>query len=128
MDMRYLERLAREGSVKDVENLLKEFGSKKWTVSSGIGENENDKEVRCIDFIISGIHHDIGGAFDNGDSRSEKETLLAQYETGTGPFKTEQDVPPDIVKELRDTIAELMARLEKLEKATPKQTSSAPKP
>ena len=118
MKMSALEDFARTGTPEDVVNLLKKYGSETW---SAVDENSYLDEGDCIDYIIKGISKDSEGR------RALKQSLVAQYVAGTGPFKKEQEVTPDTVKELRATITELTARVAELEKATQKQTPSASK-
>ncbi len=104
MQMDNLTQLCKTGTAEDVKNFLSQFGSSKWTGTDGYGYGISGN---CIDKIIDGVLADKDDA-----RRALKKTLVAQYEAGTGPFSKGQDVPPDVIKEFRDTIAELTEKVD----------------
>ena len=139
MKIENLKYLAQTGTAEDVENLLKNFGSAQWAGPEQIwdGWKWAVPKGNCIDWIVSGISEDNATA-----RRAQKQSLVAQYGAGTGPFKKGQDVSPDVLQEFRDTIAELTAQVstipeltkqvrlltEAVEKQSPKRRTATQKP
>lgn len=104
MQAKTLEDLARKGGARDVQSLLIVYGDQR---------TEDDPRRTCLDCIVAGVLSDRSGR-PNEKRRGEIAAFLARQGVYAGLPKA---VPQDVVKEFRDTIAELTKQVAELKEA-----------